>query len=129
LSLSADARFKGWFAGFWLVSWFGVVKSWHAIEYAILTTLGWRALTAHTGWPIRGCAAAAWGCAVLFAASDEWHQTFVPGRGGNLLDVGIDTLGASVAVAIILLGERKRRKEVLTTHEHPLPEPDRDPRG
>lgn len=30
---------------------------------------------------------------VLFALSDEWHQTFVPGREGTLRDVGFDTIG------------------------------------
>ncbi len=28
----------------------------------------------------------------LFAAGDEWHQTFVPGRSGELFDVCLDTL-------------------------------------
>ena len=30
----------------------------------------------------------------LYALSDEWHQTFVAGRGAEWLDVGVDTLGA-----------------------------------
>lgn len=29
----------------------------------------------------------------LFACSDEWHQTFVPGRMASLADLGADTLG------------------------------------
>jgi VanZ family protein len=31
--------------------------------------------------------------ALLYAFSDEWHQSFVPGREGALRDVGIDALG------------------------------------
>jgi VanZ family protein len=31
---------------------------------------------------------------VLYALSDEFHQSFVPGRTSTLVDVGIDTLGA-----------------------------------
>jgi len=31
---------------------------------------------------------------ILYAASDEYHQTFVPGRSGNLTDVSIDSVGA-----------------------------------
>ena len=30
----------------------------------------------------------------LFACTDEYHQLFVPGRSGEIRDVGIDTLGA-----------------------------------
>ena len=35
---------------------------------------------------------------VLYAASDEWHQSFVPGRHPSLLDVGIDAAGALLAL-------------------------------
>ncbi|MDO4663758.1 MAG: VanZ family protein [Erysipelotrichaceae bacterium] len=38
----------------------------------------------------------------LFAASDEWHQTFVPGRSGELLDVGLDTLGAMIGTSLMM---------------------------
>ncbi len=38
------------------------------------------------------------GLAVAYALSDEYHQTLVPGRNGNLLDVMIDGLGACVAM-------------------------------
>jgi VanZ family protein len=31
---------------------------------------------------------------VLFGASDELHQAFVPGRQSTLIDVGIDAVGA-----------------------------------
>jgi len=36
-----------------------------------------------------------WSCvfAILYAVSDEFHQSFVPGRGPSVLDVGIDTIG------------------------------------
>lgn len=36
----------------------------------------------------------------LYACTDEWHQTFISGRSGNMLDVGIDTLGAIIAIAV-----------------------------
>lgn len=35
---------------------------------------------------------------VLFAAGDEFHQTFVNGRTGRLLDVAIDSAGALVGI-------------------------------
>ena len=39
---------------------------------------------------------------ILFAVSDEFHQSFVPGRTPNARDVLIDSLGAS-AVALLCL--------------------------
>lgn len=38
--------------------------------------------------------------AFLYAITDEIHQSFVPGRSAELRDVLIDTLGASLGVAI-----------------------------
>jgi VanZ family protein len=37
---------------------------------------------------------------LLFAMSDEFHQSFVPGRSARLIDVGIDMLGAVVGLWI-----------------------------
>jgi VanZ family protein len=34
----------------------------------------------------------------LYAASDELHQSFVPGRNASLVDVGIDLVGAVIAL-------------------------------
>lgn len=36
----------------------------------------------------------AWSLAVLYAVTDEVHQSFVPGRGPWTIDVGIDAIGA-----------------------------------
>jgi VanZ family protein len=74
---------------------FFVKKIAHVAEYAFLYFLLFRAF--HAG--IRGpnarakaflCSAA---IAILYAASDEYHQTFVPLREGRLRDVLIDTFG------------------------------------
>lgn len=40
---------------------------------------------------------------VLFAALDEFHQTFVPGRSGNFTDVCIDSIGI-LAATLLLFG-------------------------
>lgn len=40
---------------------------------------------------------------VAYAALDEFHQTFVPGRSGELRDVLIDSMGALVGIALYLL--------------------------
>lgn len=39
----------------------------------------------------------------LYACSDEFHQTFVKGRSGELRDVVIDTLGAIFGCTVIVL--------------------------
>jgi VanZ family protein len=38
---------------------------------------------------------------VLYAASDEWHQTFIPGRNGRLSDVFIDMGGALLGLGLL----------------------------
>lgn len=40
---------------------------------------------------------------VAFAALDEFHQTFVPGRNGNFTDVCIDSTGAAIASLLLLI--------------------------
>jgi len=41
-----------------------------------------------------------WLLAILFAITDEIHQSFVPGRHPSILDVGIDGTGAGLALLI-----------------------------
>jgi VanZ family protein len=60
-------------------------KAAHLTEYAILAVLLRRA---------SGSSAWAFGLTVAYAASDEWHQTFVRGRHGSPIDAGIDAVGA-----------------------------------
>lgn len=40
---------------------------------------------------------------ILYAISDEAHQLFVPGRGGQLKDVIIDSAGAGVGIGVYLM--------------------------
>ena len=71
-----------------------VKKGSHMIGYA---TLAWAYAYALDGVGRRRL----WwtfGLAVLYALTDEYHQTFVPGRNGSLWDVGIDALGAGLAL-------------------------------
>ena len=44
----------------------------------------------------------AWLLATLYAATDEWHQSFVEARGPALLDVGIDSAGALTGALVML---------------------------
>ena len=66
-------------------------KTAHATAYGILWGLWWLA-TGRRPW-------LALGITIAYAISDEYHQTWVPGRHGRWYDVGIDTLGALTAMA------------------------------
>lgn len=77
---------------------FLVKKSLHALAYAILCRL-WLAALEPEGRPSPAARNQALAICLLWAASDEWHQTFVPGRTGRPRDVLIDALGVLAALA------------------------------
>jgi VanZ family protein len=104
-------------------------KCGHLGEYAVLAILLWRALGKRPGnepaprrWPV---AALALLLAALYAASDEFHQTFVPTRTGSVLDVLLDTFGAMLGLAACLaFGARLaagRRRPQLCASQAPQP--------
>lgn len=83
----------------------------HVTEYCVLGLLLWRAL--------RGGAAEMWrrrwalgtlGLGVLWAAADETHQLFSPGRVGSVADVGYDTLGVLLALLLLYGWSRRARR-------------------
>ena len=48
--------------------------------------------------------------AAVYAATDEFHQYFIPGRSAEVMDVCIDTLGASIGLAILFFTLKVARK-------------------
>ena len=46
--------------------------------------------------------AAAFLFSLIYAVSDEVHQIFVPGRAARLYDVGFDTLGIVLGIAVVV---------------------------
>jgi hypothetical protein len=94
---------------FWNSCGLLVVKGYHAAEFAILFILVRGAFKrTFPRWATAGGIAVA----VLFAATDEWHQTFVPGRGGTPGDVAIDAAGVLVAALLIARPARDRACQV-----------------
>jgi VanZ family protein len=73
----------------------------HAGEYALLCFLWWRAFA--TRAPGRRAVALALLATIGYAASDEYHQSFVSGRSGSPVDVVIDALGAGAAALALAL--------------------------
>ncbi|WP_018131218.1 VanZ family protein [Effusibacillus pohliae] len=78
---------------------FFIRKAAHVSEYAILTFL-WIRTLAYTSLTRCKILLASACIALLYAASDEWHQTFVPGRTGHPIDVAVDSLGIALIVLI-----------------------------
>ena len=91
-----------------------VRKGAHFTEYAVLCALLLYWLSSFSISYRRRCAIAV-AISALYAATDEFHQLFVPGRSGQITDVMIDTSGALVgmlvvsAARIIVLHYRKPR--------------------
>jgi VanZ family protein len=79
----------------------------HFSEYALLLALWFRALRRRLD--VDRALAAAWAIVVVYAASDEFHQTFVHGRTGTPRDVLIDAFGALVAALLIRAAVRRRQ--------------------
>ncbi len=70
-------------------------KGAHVTEYCVLFLLSRRAITGSIGaWSGKKASLASIAFSVLYAASDEYHQSFVPTRGPSVIDVGIDSVGA-----------------------------------
>lgn len=78
---------------------FVIRKAGHVTEYAILAGLLFRALRHSPGGFWRR-AAFAFFPAIIFASTDEWHQSFVASRTSSLGDVGFDTIGAIVGILV-----------------------------
>ena len=73
----------------------------HEAAYFGLTLLLIRAL-AKGEWNgvTRTTLAAAWGMAVVYGVTDEYHQSFVPNRHAELRDLAADAIGAFAATIV-----------------------------
>ena len=84
----------------------------HMAEYAALavpSALFFRELLLPRGVPLP-----ALGCSLVFcflyACSDEFHQTFVPGRSGEVRDVFVDMAGVAFGLVLVLLISLRRKE-------------------
>jgi len=86
----------------------------HFVEYFIFGLLVLRGIRAgrketHFGWAL-----VAVGIVAGYAALDEFHQSFVPGRGPAVADVLLDTAGgvaAQLVAALLMLWGDVRKKQ------------------
>lgn len=79
---------------------FIIKKTAHIVEYAVFTTFLYRALYAG-GISKKEAGIYSVILAFLYGASDEFHQSFTPGREPKVRDVIFDTIGAMSAIYFI----------------------------
>jgi VanZ family protein len=86
-------------------SWnFMIRKFAHLSVFGVLAFLVWKAMNPH-----RFAYIIAWSFATVYAATDEWHQSFQPDRSPMVSDVMIDSAGAALALLLIRLYLRLKR--------------------
>jgi VanZ family protein len=95
----------------------GVRKLGHVTEYAILAMLLWHALRGGTRWQAKMSILffVAWVACAIFAASDEFHQSFVPSRTASSTDVMIDIIGALIGLLICLISWRRKSAQTFAS--------------
>lgn len=88
-------------------AWWTVVlrKLGHVGGYATLTALWTWTLAGNVHRPLPIAAA----ISLAYAASDEYHQSFVESRNGSPVDVALDALGIALAAAVIRWMNRRPR--------------------
>ncbi len=90
--------------------WLTIDKLYHFVEYAVLG--GLLAIAFVKAKPAVVPSKLIWLVAmvlsILYGASDEWHQTFVPGRFATLADWVADALGSIAGVLAVYLYHKKK---------------------
>ena len=79
-----------------------VRKAAHMTEYAILGLLSFAFYNGFAALKKRNYLYALF-TAAIYAATDEFHQYFIPGRSAEVRDVLIDTAGAAIALLLLYL--------------------------
>lgn len=75
----------------------------HAVAYGVMGWLSWRCFSNFLDRRFLLIATASFYC-IIFALSDEWHQSFVPGRSADIYDWFADAIGS--CLVIILLSKK-----------------------
>lgn len=82
----------------------------HLIAYFVLGLLTLRAVAWKQKTNLRA-AAISFLLLIAFGATDEWHQSFVPGRRCDLLDWLSDATGAALGIGVLMLYNKRKKKE------------------
>ena len=92
----------------------GADKILHFFEYFVFTFLLWRAFE-QRGWRVRSKTLAVVLIAAIYAASDEVHQSLVPGRFASIYDWFADVAGI-LGMITLVLSKVKWRGAAVTYH-------------
>lgn len=76
---------------------FLIKKTAHLVEYGIFAILFFRALVS-SNVSVKKAMLFSVVASFLYAVTDEFHQSFTPGRGPKFTDVLIDTTGATLSI-------------------------------
>ncbi len=92
--------------------WLTIDKLYHFIEYSILSVLLSIALVKAPpkGFPTKWIWITAALISILYGASDEFHQMYVPGRFATIADWVADVVGAIAGVVGVYLYYKKRNQ-------------------
>jgi VanZ family protein len=80
-----------------------VRKGAHLCEYFLLSLLAERAFRLSGGFCLSHAKILALLLSALYALSDEWHQSFVPGRTATINDAFVDIGGALLAICFLTI--------------------------
>ena len=86
-------------------------KSVHVIIYGILTLLIWPSLPALDKHPFKKIFLCGF-LALIFAVSDEFHQSFVSGRAGSAKGVMADFIGIAFAITYLSIRRLNRFPQI-----------------
>ncbi len=86
-----------------------VRKAAHFTLYAVLGALSFFTLITYTKIPLKLRLLFSAAICLVYAASDEIHQLFIPGRSGEVRDVLIDFCGSAFAILILSLFLKVKR--------------------
>lgn len=103
---------------------FWVRKLAHFCIYAVLGALGFLTFVSYTSIPFALRCFFSLLMSVLYSMSDEYHQTFISGRSGELRDVLIDGAGALTGILFcafiygLIIHIRKKRKSKMNKKQY-----------
>jgi VanZ family protein len=104
---------------------FNIRKTSHVMEYLILALLAYRAIRAdHPRFRSRHVVFTML-LGILYAASDEWHQSFIPSRWGVAADVVYDSFGVALGTILSQWREQlfhEKQNRLALRESEPVPE-------
>jgi VanZ family protein len=89
---------------------FTLHKLGHLLAYssgAVILALGWRC---STRWSWRKIVIVSVVMVSVYGATDEWHQSFTPGRGPSAWDWLLDTVSGLAGISVLLLARRRLQR-------------------